>query len=79
MALLFGRFNTFIQQKGAPVHECLQSSQVLLFFFFFFFFLKKGGDPKKKKKKETLKSRDFILHLPHFNSRFSDLCIHDSR
>lgn len=46
----------------------------------FFFFLKKGGDlKKKKKKKETLKSRDFILHLPHFNSRFSDLCIHDSR
>lgn len=28
MALLFGRFNTFIQQKGASIHECLQSSQI---------------------------------------------------
>lgn len=31
MALLFARLNTFIQQKGAPVHECLHSSQVLSF------------------------------------------------
>lgn len=28
MALLFGPLNTFIQQKGAPVHECLHSAQV---------------------------------------------------
>lgn len=61
MALLFGRFNTFIQQKGAPVHECLQSSQVLLFFFFFFFFLKKGGDLKKKKKKGNVEIEGFYF------------------
>lgn len=33
VALLFARFNTFIQQKGALVHECLQSSEFAFFYF----------------------------------------------